>query len=145
MLLTYMEVHLYYTLPMLGVLSWLSRPYYTSTDSLKFKFLSLVAFTTASVWDNYIVYHKAWSYCPTCVTAVIGYVPLEEYMFFIIMTLLTVAFTNLVMRWHLHSFFIKPETPVMQSVLVRFVPITALLIVAYKAWVSYNKQMMRCI
>ncbi|KAK4513491.1 uncharacterized protein ATC70_005492 [Mucor velutinosus] len=134
MLLTYMEVHLYYTLPMLGVLSWLSKPYYTSTDSLKFKFLSLVAFTTASVWDNYIVYHKAWSYCPTCVTAVIGYVPLEEYMFFIIMTLLTVSFTNLVMRWHLHSFFIKPETPVLQSMLVRFVPITALLITAYKAW-----------
>ncbi|KAL9541990.1 hypothetical protein MBANPS3_008838 [Mucor bainieri] len=133
-LLTYMEVHLYYTLPVLGVLFWLSKPYYTSTDSLKFKFLSLMAFGTASVWDNYIVYHKAWSYCPTCVTAVIGYVPLEEYMFFLIMTLLTVAFTNLVMRWHLHSFFIKPETSVMQSVLVRLVPITALLITAYKAW-----------
>jgi 15-cis-phytoene synthase/lycopene beta-cyclase len=132
-----MEVHLYYTLPVLGGLGWILKPFHSSQDSLKYKFLTLVAVTTASLWDNYIVYHRAWSYCPSCVTAVIGYVPLEEYMFFVIMTLLTVAFTNLVMRWHLHSFFIKPNTPMVQTLLVRFIPIVGLLTIAYKAWVSF--------
>lgn len=135
-MLTYMEVHLYYTLPALGALAWILKPFHSSQDSLKYKFLVLVAFTTASLWDNYIVYHRAWSYCPSCVTAVIGYVPLEEYMFFAIMTLLTVAFTNLVMRWHLHIFFIKPDTSMVQTLLIRLLPVAGLLTTAYKAWVK---------
>lgn len=139
MVLTYMEVHLYYTLPALGVLFYLLKPYHTQDDALKYKFLSLVAFITASIWDNYIVYHRAWSYCPTCVTAVIGYVPLEEYMFFIIMTLKTIAFTNLMMRWQLPTFFIKPNTPIIQTLLVRLVPIVGLLTISYKAWVKGTK------
>ncbi|KAI9475521.1 MAG: Lycopene beta-cyclase [Benjaminiella poitrasii] len=134
MMLTYMEVHLYYTIPVLGLLYWLLRPFHTSNDTLKYKFLVAIAFSTASLWDNYIVYHRAWSYCSTCVTAVIGYVPLEEYMFFIIMTLMTVAFTNFIMRWHLPSFYIKSNTSIFQTLIVRFVPITALLTITYKAW-----------
>ncbi|KAI7899017.1 lycopene cyclase [Cokeromyces recurvatus] len=133
-MLTYMEVHLYYTLPVLGLLYCLLKPFHTNKDSIKYKFLVGIAFSTASIWDNYIVYHRAWSYCSTCVTAVIGHVPLEEYMFFIIMTLMTVAFTNLVMRWQLPSFYIKPNTPLIQTLFVRFVPILALLTISYKAW-----------
>jgi 15-cis-phytoene synthase/lycopene beta-cyclase len=136
-MLTYMEVHLYFTLPLLGVLYWILKPFHSKQDNLKYRFLTLVAFFTASIWDNYIVYHRAWSYCPQCVTAVIGYVPLEEYMFFIIMTLLTVAFTNLVMRWHLATFYIKPETSTIQSFCVRFIPISGLMTIAYKAWVMF--------
>jgi 15-cis-phytoene synthase/lycopene beta-cyclase len=135
-MLTYMQVHLYYTLPVLGALAWALKPFHSTQDSLKYKFLSLMAFVTASLWDNYIVYHHAWSYCSSCVTVVIGYVPLEEYMFFIIMSLLTVSFTNLVMRWHLHSLCIKPNTPMIQTLLVRFIPIVGFLTIAYKAWVS---------
>ncbi|ORE02406.1 terpenoid synthase [Rhizopus microsporus var. microsporus] len=133
-MLTYMEVHLYYTLPVLGILLWLLRPFDSKEDRFKYQFLACIAFFTASLWDNYIVYHKAWSYCPTCVVAVIGYVPLEEYMFFIIMTFMTISFTNLVMRWHLPSTFIRPQTPLIQTWSVRGVPIMALMIIAYKAW-----------
>lgn len=135
-MLTYMEVHLYFTLPILGVLYLILKPFHSKQDALKYQFLTLMAFTTASLWDNYIVYHRAWSYCPQCVTVLIGYVPLEEYMFFIIMTLLTVAFTNLVMRWHLPTFYIKPETSIIQSFFIRFIPISGLLTIAYKAWVN---------
>lgn len=134
-MLTYMEVHLYYTLPVLGILFWLLRPFDSKEDRFKYQFLACIAFFTASVWDNYIVYHKAWSYCPTCVVAVIGYVPLEEYMFFIIMTFMTVSFTNLVMRWYLPSTFIRPQTPLIQTWFVRGVPIIVLMTIAYKAWV----------
>lgn len=135
-MLTYMEIHLYFTLPVVGLLLWILKPFHSSQDTFKYKFLLTIAFVTASVWDNYIVYHKAWSYCPTCVVIVIGFVPLEEYMFFIIMTVMTVAFANLMMRWHLASIFIKPNTPWIQSFFIRFVPILGLLTIAYKAWVS---------
>lgn len=131
-----MEVHLYYTLPVLGILFALLRPFHSPKDRFKYIFLCSVAFLTASPWDNYIVYHKAWWYCPTCVTALIGYVPLEEYMFFIIMSLMTVAFSNLVMRWRLPSVFLKPETPAFQSMCVRFLPVMAFLALTIKAWVS---------
>ncbi|KAI8975962.1 phytoene synthase [Pilobolus umbonatus] len=133
-MLTYMEVHLYYTVPVLFLLFYLLKPFHSSNDTLKYYFLLFMAVSTASVWDNYIVYHKAWSYCPTCVVAVIGYVPLEEYMFFGIMTLMTVAFTNLVMRWKIPSFYLRPQTPFLQTILVRFVPMVGLLTIAYKAW-----------
>lgn len=135
-MLTYMEVHLYFTLPVVGLLYFILKPFHCKQDNLKYQFLTLVAFFTASIWDNYIVYHKAWSYCPTCVVAVIGYVPLEEYMFFVIQTLMTVSFSNLVMRWHLPTFYIKPQASVIQSLFVRFIPIFGLLTIAYKAWVN---------
>ncbi|KAI7869935.1 phytoene synthase/lycopene cyclase [Spinellus fusiger] len=133
-MLNYMEVHLYFTLPVLGLILFILKPFYTSNDGFKYAFMSLVAFTTASLWDNYIVYHRAWFYCPTCVVAVIGYVPLEEYMFFIIMTLITLSFSTLVMRWHLPSFYIKPETPLLQSLCIRCIPIIGFIVVAIKAW-----------
>nr|AAO46893.1 lycopene cyclase / phytoene synthase [Blakeslea trispora] len=133
-ILTYLEFHLYYTLPVLAALCWLLKPFHSQQDNLKYKFLMLMAASTASIWDNYIVYHRAWWYCPTCVVAVIGYVPLEEYMFFIIMTLMTVAFSNFVMRWHLHTFFIRPNTSWKQTLLVRLVPVSALLAITYHAW-----------
>ncbi|KAI8143956.1 Lycopene beta-cyclase [Fennellomyces sp. T-0311] len=133
-MLTYMEVHLYYTLPVLGILFGLLRPFHTPQDKFKYAFLTIMAFVTASIWDNYIVYHRAWWYCPSCVTAVIGYVPLEEYMFFVIMSLMTVAFTNLIMRWHLPSVFIKPDAPVFKSMLIRYLPIAALLSIGFRAW-----------
>ncbi|KAF7726622.1 hypothetical protein EC973_008586 [Apophysomyces ossiformis] len=93
-----------------------------------------MAFGTATPWDNYIVYHRAWSYCPNCVVAVIGYVPLEEYMFFVIMTVTTVTFTNLIMRWHLPSTFIVPDAPVFKSMCIRYLPIVAFLGIGAKAW-----------
>ena len=133
-----MEVHLYYTLPILGLLFGLLRPFHSQQDTFKYVFLCTMAFSTASIWDNYIVYHRAWWYCPSCVTAVIGYVPLEEYMFFIIMSLMTVAFTNLVMRWYLPSIFIKPDTPMFKSLLVRYLPIVGFLSVGVHAWVNIS-------
>lgn len=47
-----------------------------------------VAYTTP--WDNYLVATGVWSYDPALVSGVIlGYVPLEEYLFFILQTVLT--------------------------------------------------------
>lgn len=50
--------------------------------------LAAVLYTTA--WDNYLVATGVWSYDPELVAGVIlGFVPLEEYLFFVLQTLLT--------------------------------------------------------
>ncbi|KAI8333874.1 Lycopene beta-cyclase [Chlamydoabsidia padenii] len=133
-MLTYMEVHLYYTLPVLGLLLLLQRPFYSAQERTKYLLLCGMALATAAPWDNYIVYHRAWWYCPKCVTLVIGYVPLEEYMFFIVMTLMTVAFTNLVMRWRFTSFYLKSTLTASHAFCVRYIPILGFLTVGVKAW-----------
>lgn len=135
-MLTYMEVHLYYTLPLLAALMMIHRPFSSALTNFKLVFLCVVAFSTASIWDNYIVYHNAWWYCPTCVTAVIGYVPLEEYMFFIIMTVMTVHFTSLVMRWELPILSIKPDTSPFVCNTARYVPVLILTTIGIISWVS---------
>lgn len=49
-----------------------------------------LAFTYTTPWDNYLVASKVWWYDRKLVKGIIlGYVPLEEYTFFILQTLLT--------------------------------------------------------
>ncbi len=56
-----------------------------------------VAYTTP--WDNYLVATRVWWYDPNLVTGVlIGYVPIEEYTFFILQPLLTGAWLLLMAR-----------------------------------------------
>jgi len=51
-----------------------------------------VLYTTP--WDNYLVATRVWYYDPALVlNAIIGYVPIEEYTFFILQTILTGLFT----------------------------------------------------
>jgi 15-cis-phytoene synthase / lycopene beta-cyclase len=139
-MLTYMEVHLYSTLPLLAALMLVHKPFASTLTNFKLLFLCVVAMATASIWDNYIVYHNAWWYCPTCVIAVIGYVPLEEYMFFIIMTVITVHFTSLVMRWQLPVLSINPSTSQLTCNLSRYVPFFGLMGVGMVSWVSVGKK-----
>ncbi len=51
--------------------------------------LTVLAFTYTTPWDNYLVYRGVWSYGLDRVTATIGYVPVEEYLFFILQPVLT--------------------------------------------------------
>lgn len=51
---------------------------------------SVLAFTYTTLWDNYLVASNIWSYDPKLVTGVrLGYVPIEEYSFFLLQPLLT--------------------------------------------------------
>lgn len=52
--------------------------------------LALIAVIWTTPWDNYLVANGVWWYDPQLVLGVvIGYVPLEEYSFFVLQTLLT--------------------------------------------------------
>ncbi len=58
--------------------------------------LALAAMLYTTPWDNYLVANKVWWYGPDRVFAVIGYVPVEEYMFFILQTFMTGLWSVLV-------------------------------------------------
>ncbi|MEX1018901.1 MAG: lycopene cyclase domain-containing protein [Litorilinea sp.] len=53
----------------------------------------LVALIYTTPWDNYLVATRVWWYDPALVTGIVfGWVPLEEYTFFVIQTILTGMF-----------------------------------------------------
>lgn len=54
----------------------------------------IVAVVYTTPWDNYLVATKVWWYDPNLVTGyVIGWVPIEEYTFFVLQTILTGMWT----------------------------------------------------
>lgn len=58
--------------------------------------LSFLALTYTTPWDNYLVKTEVWSYGIERVIGTIGYVPIEEYCFFILQTFFTGLWSYLV-------------------------------------------------
>lgn len=59
----------------------------------------IVALVYTTPWDNYLVATRVWWYDPELVTGiVIGWVPIEEYTFFVVQTLMTGLFLAWLMR-----------------------------------------------
>ncbi len=98
--MTYAQFHLTFTLPwlaLLGYAAWrasrLGRRLAGDMgrgDRFAWWALAahvLIAFVYTTPWDNYLVYREVWGYPPGRVLATIGYVPIEEYAFFVIQTL----------------------------------------------------------
>lgn len=100
--MTYAEFHGVFTLPWLIVLTYLAwravragRPIAGRADvSNRFALNVLlahlvIAFVYTTPWDNYLVFREVWGYPPGRVAFTIGYVPVEEYAFFLIQTAAT--------------------------------------------------------
>jgi lycopene cyclase domain-containing protein len=62
-----------------------------SKKTVAYSILTLVilAVSYTTPWDNYLVKTKVWWYGPDRVIGTIGYVPIEEYSFFILQTIMT--------------------------------------------------------
>ncbi len=59
----------------------------------------LIAVLYTTPWDNYLVATRVWWYDPQLVTGItLGWVPLEEYVFFVVQTLVTGAWLLLLVR-----------------------------------------------
>ena len=54
--------------------------------------IATIALTYTTAWDNYLVAREVWWYGPDRVLATIGFVPVEEYLFFILQPILTGLF-----------------------------------------------------
>jgi lycopene cyclase domain-containing protein len=83
-----------FILPVIGVLFFLNRraglgvlPLFWQAVGL----IALVALLYTTPWDNYLIYRGVWSYNLSRISQSlrIGYVPLEEYCFFILQPVLT--------------------------------------------------------
>jgi lycopene cyclase domain-containing protein len=100
-----MQFHFTFTLPpllLIGVLTWrdlrLGRSLAGNLgQTTRFALIALlvhilIAVVYTSPWDNYLVYKGVWGYPDGRVLFSIGYVPIEEYLFFVIQTILTGSF-----------------------------------------------------
>ncbi|MBX3084797.1 MAG: lycopene cyclase domain-containing protein [Anaerolineae bacterium] len=69
----------------------------------------VIAVVYTTPWDNYLVATKVWWYDPKLVTGlVLGYVPIEEYCFFVLQVLLTGAWLAMLAR---HTPITQPVEP----------------------------------
>lgn len=108
------------------VLLVLARPQIASRYPGRRPFLYLLAMAAIAVlyttpWDNYLVKSGVWSYADNAVLGTIGYVPIEEYVFFMLQPVLTGLVFYLVMLRH-------DVPPLAESVRIRFVEPAALLL-----------------
>ena len=88
----YQQVHNYFTIPVLFALSVAAYPALRISPVetvLPLVILSFLSFSYTTPWDNYLVAKGGWSYPENSVMALVGYIPVEEYMFFVIQTLIT--------------------------------------------------------
>ena len=92
--MTYWQFHVVFLLPALGVL--LGRLYWLNGLAPRRVWLGIAAVAaTARVytapWGNYLIRRGVWSYRPERVASAwrVGYVPLEEYLFFVLQPVLT--------------------------------------------------------
>jgi lycopene cyclase domain-containing protein len=69
--------------------------------------LSVIALAYTTLWDNYLVANRIWWYSPGQVSGLtIGWVPIEEYSFFLLQPVLTGLWTLFVIRR-----FVDPYAP----------------------------------
>lgn len=90
--MTYLQFLLIFIVPWIVLQTIIFLKKYPDSKKLFFSglaFLSFLALTYSTPWDNYLVKIGVWDYPIGRVIGVIGYVPIEEYCFFILQTALT--------------------------------------------------------
>ena len=94
--MTYLQFHLVFTVPVLVGLALIQpRPLGGVGARVALGWLAAVvglAVVYTTPWDNYLVYRGVWTYPPGSVVGTIGYVPVEEYAFFVFQTLIAGLF-----------------------------------------------------
>ncbi|MHA1989757.1 MAG: lycopene cyclase domain-containing protein [Candidatus Hodarchaeales archaeon] len=83
-----------------------SNNIYSFSPYLAIAGLSIIAFIYTTPWDNYLVAESIWFYDETLVTGLtIGWVPVEEYTFFIVQTILVgLIFLSIIKKIHFQKF-----------------------------------------
>jgi lycopene cyclase domain-containing protein len=105
--MTYAAFHLYFTIPQTILMLLFVRRLYPKIENKRIlgiaTLLSLLAVVYTTPWDNYLIYKKVWWYGSDQVLGTIGYVPIEEYFFFIIQCFFTSAlFSLLLLKFPFH-------------------------------------------
>ena len=97
--MTYLGFHFLFILPPIVLLVLRQRP--LSAEPRRWLHLLavlLIALVYTTPWDNYLVWRGVWDYGADRVIGTIGYVPVEEYLFFILQPILTGLWLYLVIE-----------------------------------------------
>ena len=87
--MTYGQFLLIFLVLPLVILAWRMRRHLGFRQTRFLALLSLVALVYTTPWDNYLVATGVWYYNPDLVAGItLGWVPLEEYLFFVLQPLL---------------------------------------------------------
>lgn len=91
--MSYFAFHLFFVLPPILGLALIQPKPIAGTRGRKawlaLLLIVVVAFVYTTPWDNYLVWHDVWGYGKDRVVGTIGYVPIEEYLFFMLQPILT--------------------------------------------------------
>lgn len=91
--MTYLTFLLIFLVAPIAVLWLTRRPLPPHIDRRRARWsillVCVIAFVYTTPWDNYLVYRGVWGYGSERVLGTIGYVPLEEYAFFLLQPILT--------------------------------------------------------
>ncbi len=94
--MTYLQFHFVFTIPAIALLAWFQpKPIAGVGGKLPTRWLfglATIAFLYTTPWDNFLVYDHIWGYGDERVLFTIGYVPFEEYLFFLLQPFLTGLF-----------------------------------------------------
>ena len=95
--MTYLQFHLVFIVPPIVLLAWLCARRWGPVRTGRHPVLAVLIIMAAavlytSIWDNYLIYRGVWSYGTDRVLGTIGYVPVEEYLFFLLQPVLTSLF-----------------------------------------------------
>jgi lycopene cyclase domain-containing protein len=81
---------LYLVVPILILGVWLRREWLQTWWLRAAAFTIVIALVYTTPWDNFLVATQVWYYDPARVwNIILGWVPLEEYLFFVLQTILT--------------------------------------------------------
>lgn len=86
--------------------------------------LCTLAFVWTTPWDNYLVANSVWGYGEDRVLAVIGWVPIEEYCFFFLQTIMTGLLT-----YFLHRKSSIKKNREVGSIYIALIPFVILLLI----------------
>lgn len=90
--MTYMGFHAVFILPVIMLLgAFVISRYHKFQQSLIWGIGLMIAMALlyATPWDNWLILNDIWTYSEAVVVGRIGYVPIEEYLFFILQPILT--------------------------------------------------------
>lgn len=91
--MSYFAFHLVFTLPPILLLILVQRQPLAGIGGLRawlgLPAIALLALVYTTPWDNYLIWRHVWYYGTSRVVGTIGYVPVEEYLFFLLQPILT--------------------------------------------------------
>ena len=91
--MSYFAFHFVFILPPILLLALVQRQPLAGIGGLRawlgLPLIALLALVYTTPWDNYLIWRDVWHYGNGRVVGTIGYVPVEEYLFFVLQPILT--------------------------------------------------------